>query len=600
MKSPAGRAALVLFVLFLALVEFSAAARAEDSVRYLVALADPARHLIEVTVEIPAGRAEHELQLPVWNALYQIRDFSQYVNWIRAEDAEGKHLALVQLTKSRWKLSAAERGARVHYQVFAANPGPYGAELNSRHAFLNLAEVLCYVEDKRGDRVNLELEKLPAAWRVATTLSGEGTRFWALNYDQLVDQPLEIGSFEESDFTRGCGRYRVVVDHEDGIAILKKILPSIARIVAAATDWMQDCPFENYLFIYHFPDSLGGGGMEHASSTAITLSQKSLSAKLADFESVTAHEFFHLWNVKRIRPQSLEPIDYTEENYTRALWFSEGVDSTASELILLRAGLLDEGRYLEHLSHSITELENRPAHLTQSAEESSLDAWLEKYPYYGQPGRSISYYNKGELLGVLLDLELRQATDDQASLGALFRWMNEHQAKQGRFFADSVGVQQAAEAVAHRDLAEFFERYVAGVEEIPWNRFFARVGLKLERREAEVGDAGFEAVGAFDQPPEVVAVGVGSAAEHAGLRPGDVILEVNGEPVGRNLESRLEALHPGKVLRISILRERNRVELEWVVGRRQQPVFVLEDRHPLSSEEKVRRARWLFQQAAER
>ena len=148
--------------------------------------------------------------------------------------------------------------------------------------------------------------------------------------------------------------------------------------------------------------------MEHAYSTAIDLNADAL--KSGALPGVTCHEFFHLWNVKRIRPQTLEPVDYTKENYTRALWFSEGVTSTAEGMINLRAGLLDEKRYVERLGDGISELERRPAHLTQSAEEASLDAWLEGYPYYRRPERSISYYNKGELLGVMLDLEVREVS----------------------------------------------------------------------------------------------------------------------------------------------------------------------------------------------
>src|SRR2546430_8495655 len=168
--------------------------------------------------------------------------------------------------------------------------------------------------------------------------------------------------------------------------------------------------------------------MEHAYSTAIEVNAQVLTDNPLAFADVTAHEFFHLWNVKRIRPQSLEPVDYTKENYTPALWFSEGVDTTAAECIELRAGLLDERHFLDQLGQEITELENRPAHLTQSAEQSSLDAWLEKYPRYGLPVRSISYYNKGKLLGVLLDLAVRDASYDQASLRELFRSMDEQYA----------------------------------------------------------------------------------------------------------------------------------------------------------------------------
>src|SRR5438876_542011 len=214
-------------------------------------------------------------------------------------------------------------------------------------------------------------------------------------------------------------------------------------MVASAAQWMNDCPFQDYLFIYHTSDS-SDGGMEHAFGTAINLPVSDFEKDLGPFIAITTHEFFHLWNVKRIRPQSLEPIDYTKENYTPALWFSEGADSTVGEYIRLRAGVLDERHYLDHLSQAITELENRPAHLTQSVEQSSIDAWLEKYPYYGLPERSISYYNKGELLGVMLDLTMRDASHDQSSLRELFGWMNQHYAKQGKFFADSEGVRQPA------------------------------------------------------------------------------------------------------------------------------------------------------------
>src|SRR4029077_11124577 len=169
---------------------------------------------------------------------------------------------------------------------------------------------------------------------------------------------------------------------------MDKIVAMLQSITASATAWMNDRPFESYLFIYHFPRGPAGGGMEHAYSTAISISTQTLTDRPDTLPDVTAHEFFHLWNVKRIRPQSLEPVDYTKEQYTRALWFSEGCTSTAEGIIELRAGLLDESVYLSRLGDEITELERRPAHRTQSAEESSLDAWLEGNAYYRRPERS--------------------------------------------------------------------------------------------------------------------------------------------------------------------------------------------------------------------
>lgn len=565
-----------------------------DHISYVVSLANPERHLVHVTITIPPGQSERVLQLPVWNALYQVRDFSQYMNWIRAENPSGGALPLVQINKSRWQISGAERGARVQYEMFSDNPGPYGAQLNVHHAFFNLAEILCYVEGERASPAEVEFRNLPSGWKTATPLVQQRSIFSAINYDQLVDSPVEIGTFDEQDFDASCGKYRVIVDADGAQLILNKIIPALRRIVAAETGWMNDCPFQSYLFIYHFSDLPGDGGMEHAYSTAITLPERDLTDNLDRFIGITAHEFFHLWNVKRIRPQSLEPIDYTKENFTPALWFSEGVDSTVAEYVQLRAGLLDERKYLDHLGQEITDLEIRPAHLTQSAKQSSLDAWLEKYPYYNLPERSISYYNKGELLGVLLDLKMRDASDDRVSLRDLFRVMNEHYAKQRKFFPDSEGVRESTEALTHADFRDFFQKYVSGVDEIPWDDFFSRVGLHVTTSEATFADPGFEASQNFDQPPIVVQVEPGSDAERAGLAAGDVIVTFNGQRAGRGFERSIAELGPGSKLRLRIIRNTVQREFAWTLASRKQKVFRLENISEITVQQKARRAAWLF------
>jgi predicted metalloprotease with PDZ domain len=576
------------------LIILSYPAFAAGRIHYIVSLANPERHLIQVTIEIPPGQSERELQLPVWNALYQIRDFSQYMNWIRADTSGGNEISLTQLNKSRWKISDAENGARVQYEMFSDNPGPYGAQFGPHHAFFNLAEILCYIEGERGNPADVEFHGVPSGWKIATPLSQQGSGFSAVSYDQLVDSPVEIGTFDERDFGAACGKYRVVVDADGAEAILNKIIPPVQRIISAETNWMNDCPFQRFLFIYHFAEPPGGGGMEHSYSTAITLSRQDLAERFDQFVGTTAHEFFHLWNVKRIRPQSLEPVDYTRENYTPALWFSEGVDSTVAEYILVRAGLLDEQHYLNHLGQEITELENRPAHLTQSAEQSSLDAWLEKYPYYNLPARSISYYNKGELLGVLLDQKMRDVSDDQVSLQDLFRSMNEQYTKQGKFFPDSEGVRQAAENLTHADFSEFFEKYVSGVDELRWDTFFIRVGLRVTTTEVTFADPGFQAAPAFDQPPTVVQVERDREADRAGLKPGDVIVQINGRPAGRGFETKIADLGPGTSLRLRVLHDGLQHDLQWTLGKRKQKVFRLEDVPRITAQQKSRRALWLF------
>jgi len=581
--------AVRLITLFL----FCTCIRSQTQVRYTVALVDPERHLLHVQVNLPPGSGSRELQLPVWNALYQVRDFVQNMDWIRAEGPGGRALPLRQLNKSRWQLDEAENGAQINYEMFADTPGPYGAQLNSQHAFFNLAEILVYSDDQRNSPVQMNLEHVPAKWRIATSLAFDAHGYHAENYDRLVDSPVEIGTFTEKDFTGSCGTYQVVFDDENAVRLLDSVVPTIKRIVDGATKWMNDCPFQKYLFIYHVAD-FSDGGMEHAFSTAITLPASVFEKEPDRFIGITTHEFFHLWNVKRIRPQSLEPVDYTKENYVPALWFSEGVHTTAAECIELRAGLMDERHFLDQLGQQITELENRPARLNQSAEQSSLDAWLEKYPRYGLPERSISYYNKGDLLGVVLDLAMRNASNDHASLRELFRAMNERYAKQGKFFADSEAVRDTAESLSHADLRDFFRKYVAGVEEIPWNSFFAPVGLKVESLQATFADPGFEAVQNFDQPPIVVSLKSGSEAERAGLRAQDAILQINGRPASRNFERQMADLAPGTMLNLLVRRDNAEHKLQWKLGGRQQNIYQFTDLPQVTGEQKARRKAWLF------
>jgi len=590
-----------LLTLFLIAVMACAGALAADSgVSYSVSLDHPEQHLVQVEIAIPPGGATRELQLPVWNALYQVRNFAQYINWVRAKDRSGKPLPVGELDKSRWEIRGAENGALVEYQIYTDSGSPFGAQLNAHHAFFNLAEILMYPVDARNSNFTVRFSRVPAGWQIATPLASSGDAFTAPNYDRLVDSPVEIGTFQESDFDESGGHFRVIIDADPADYDANKIVAALHKIVGAASSWMNDRPFDTYMFFYHFPRGPAGGGMEHAYSTAIELNAQSIKQNLYVLTAVTAHEFFHLWNVKRIRPQTLEPVDYTKENYTRALWFSEGVTSTAEEIIQLRAGLIDEKQFLANLGGQITELEERPAHLTQSAEESSLDAWLEGNSYYHRPERSVSYYNKGELLGFMLDLALRDASLGKASLRELLQWMNVNYARKGRFFDDSNGVREAAEAVSHADLKFFFEHYVAGVDEIPWNDFLRPVGLRVESSTRTVPDPGFMASRNFDGPVTVVSVVPGGEAERAGLQAGDIITELQGNPPGEESLYRLQSLTPGDTLTVKVRGRRGMErELKWKVGAREEVKYEVKDLDEVTPAQSARRAAWLKGEAQE-
>ncbi|HEU5451819.1 MAG TPA: PDZ domain-containing protein, partial [Terriglobales bacterium] len=602
--APAAKLAL-LFLACLCLVSLTTQAQsasqsaASADIAYTVSLADPPHHLVRVSIALQPGPDERQLQMPVWNALYEVRDFAQYVLDVTAKSASGQVLPVTELDKTTWSISGAAQGLTVTYDIYADAPAPFGAQLNEHHAYFNLAEILMYPAGHTRDwSCALRVEQLPATWTVAVPLHSVGRpgeyAFTAPSYDRLVDSPVEASAFREADFDAGGATYRVVVDAAPADYDMNALIAALRKIVTAETAWMNDRPFDQYLFLYHFPRGPAGGGMEHAYSTAISTSADRLRNDSTAPAAVSAHEFFHLWNVKRIRPQTLEPIDYAHEMYTRALWFSEGVTSTVGNYALLQAGIIDERGYLRHLGGVIGTLQDRPAHLTQSAEESSLDTWLERYPFYRQPERSIDYYGKGEILGVLLDLKMREATHGAKSLRDLFHYLNDEYAKKGRFFPDPGGIADAAKAVTGADFAEFFREYVGGTTEIPYNNFFQTVGLTLNRQMRLVPDPGFRTIRAGNNEGTVVSsVDEGSNSAKAGLLAGDILEEVDGAPVTGPLQPYFAATTAGDRVTLRVLRGSKRLTIRFAMGVRQTHEYVLTDIANVTPEQRARRQAWL-------
>lgn len=588
------RAGLALIVVAALAGACEAASSAQATIRYSVTLANPVEHILRVAITLPPGTAQRELQLPVWNATYQIRDFAEFVPWVRARSSAGATLAIRKVNKSRWQVQGLDQGGVVEYEVLADQPGPFGTQLNPQHAFFNLAQILMYSVDARDSAVSVEFGKVPESWRIACPVANDQGVLDAANYDALVDSPVELGRFQEYAFTENGGHYRVVVDAPPDVYDPQFVIDTLRKIVHAETSWMQDRPFQNYLFLYHFPPDRGDGGMEHAYSTAIELSARSLKADPDQLASMTAHEFFHLWNIKRIRPQTLAPPDYTKENYTRALWFSEGVTSTVEQYVLLESHLIDEKTFLRNLSDEITTLQTRPAHATQSAEESSLDAWLEKYPAYRQPNRSISYYNKGFLLGILLDLEMRKDSNDEATLQDMFLFLNQTYARKNQFFDDSEGIRKAAESVSGADLTLFFRKYVAGTEELPYDELLGWVGLRVVQHEKTVPEPGFRAARNFDTTTAVVFVAPDSEAARAGLVVGDAVVALDGSPLARDFEAHIGNHAVGDTLRVRV-RAANGAErdLSWTLTPRKTTDYEVADVESPSVQQLLHRKAWM-------
>ncbi len=575
----------------------SCSALAAPPVDYYVSLAHARTHVVHVRIHLAGTSADRDVQLPVWNALYQVRDFAQNVRVVRAHNDAGLPLPVHKLDKTTWRISGAESGAEVEYDLFADSPGTWGAQLNLDHAFFNLAELLMYPTDARDSLMTVTFSDLPPRWRIATMLPllrAGGTQFTARNYDRLVDSPVEIGEFKEAVFEEGGGTFHVVVDADPGDYEMNAVVQTVHKLVTAEMSWMNDRPFNDYMFIYHFPKNGGsGGGMEHAFSTAIDVSAERLQDDPLSLPSVTAHEFFHLWNVKRIRSQALEPPDYTKENYTDTLWFAEGVTDAVQEYMLLRAGFLDPQRFLQRLSREIRNLQLRPARLTQSAEESSLECWFEKYPQYRMGDRSISYYNKGEILGVLLDLAVREVTHGRKSLRDVFLWMNQNYAKQDLYYPETKGIRAAVEKVTGADFAWFFDPYVAGTEELPYDDLLRTAGLSLQRKQITTVNAGFTSIKNFDANPVVVVVDQDSEAEHAGLTAGDTIVLINGKVPTSDVEDYLGGMKVGDLLHLRVAGRRGTRDLKFKIGGTTREDYQIVESDKVTQQQRERRAAWL-------
>lgn len=567
----------------------------EQPIRYLLDLRDPASHLVRVTMEIPEAAGGTEFQFPAWNALYQVRDFARNVQELDARCDDRQH-ALTRLDLYTWRSGPETcKTLELRYSVYANEEGVFSAVLNNEHAFMNFALLLFYLprERERAARVRF---LLPEGWNLATLLEETKTpdEFAASNYDALADSPSEAGVFQVHEYVQEGATYRVVVHADAGDYSAGRLLASLKKITTAATALMGEVPFTRYTFILHFPREGGGGAMEHRDGAAISYPAADLRTNWAGLESTLAHEFFHAWNVKRIRAQNLEPVDYIHGNDTRELWFAEGVDSTYAQLFLLRAGLIDRRRLYDRLAGEIQNLQARPARHFQSVEQAGLEAWFEKYPDYFRSTRSISYYNKGQILGFLLDLAIRHASASRHSLDDVMRRLNSDFARRGRFFttADLRGIISDL-APEFSGLDDFFDDYVSGTREIDYDTYLGLVGLRLVVTTEERPSPGFTVGRLFDERVVVEEVEPDSPAAAAGLEPGDVLLRLNGRKLGQSPRDQLDKLKRGEKVRLQVRRGRRQFQLEFLMGTSRETSYRVEEiDHPSDGQRRLRDA-WL-------
>jgi predicted metalloprotease with PDZ domain len=560
---------------------------------YIVDLAEAKSGWLSVSVETFCKDGGCPFEMPAWNATYQVRDFAQHVYQWRAESVGGAPAVWTKATPSRWIVAAGPaKRVRVQYRVLADRPGPFGAVAEAERVVLNLGQVLVAALDARGETCTLRFRNKPAEWKTAIALETAGEDEWtAPSYDRLIDTPVLLANFEETEFEHRGSRIRIVADGKAGSFDIALLEDTVRKVVAAGTDLMEDVPFSSYTFVYRFSDE-DGGGMEYRDGTVMYVPA---NCRRCDLSSLTAHEFFHTWNVKRIRPRSMEPVDFSRPHVTTSLWFAEGVTSTYAQFIRRAAGLMSEEEFLAHLTRLVNTYEARPAKLTQSALESSVEAWLERYPAYGRTDRSVSYYLQGELIGYVLDLVIRERTGNQKSLDDVMRALNQRYAQRGLFFDDLATIEELASEAAGVSLSEEFNKLVRSAAPLEWNRYLGYAGYRLSSNERTRIDVGLELANPPGQGVVVARVAAGSPAEKAGFRRGDHIARIAGRRVTGGTIEVIEKLEAREGRKVTVEIERGGAPIDLNVEPRKvsEPVLeIVEAARPTPTQLRIRKG-WL-------
>jgi len=450
----------------------------------------------------------------------------------------------------------------VTYQVYANELSVRTNDLNDRHAHWNNVALLMYPEGQLKTPSTLRVVPF-GDWKVATGLpevAGSPNTFRAENFDVLYDSPVEVGTFKTLSFVVRNVPHRIVID---GVGNFdpERLQRDIQKIVETQVAMMGDLPYRDYTFILH-ADIRNDGGLEHLNSTSLIVERHSFrpESRWKDFLNLVSHEFFHVWNVKRIRPDALGPFDYTRENYTKLLWVAEGLTEYYGLLLLRRAGLLTDQEFLERMSSGIETVQTRPGRFEMSIEEASFDAWIKHYRQDENSVNSqISYYDKGQLVGMLLDLEIRRLTAGAKSLDDVMRYLNTEFYKKNRNYTPE-DFQRAAELIAGARLESFFARYVRGRDELDYNAALSTVGLQMGAGSQPVPGPVRPEFGA-DLAQEgdrlmIRRLYSGTAAYDQGLNVGDQIVALDGIRVNQQLFlTKLAEKRPGDLLTLTLFRD---------------------------------------------
>jgi predicted metalloprotease with PDZ domain len=522
---------------------------------YRVAMPQPQNHFFEVTLQIKDWQQPQlYLQMPVWTpGSYMVREYSRHLQDFKAINAQGKSLSSCKTAKNHWCVEGSG-DLTINYRVFANDLTVRTNHLDASHGYFNPAALLFLVPDRTHEPIQIEIVP-PANWRVTTPLPGNNNIFVAQNFDELVDSPFEIGQHQVYDFEVLGKPHQLAIWGEGNIDV-PKWLADITKIITVTAEIFGGLPYDRYLFLLHLSAN-GYGGLEHKNCCSLLYPRWQLqkTEQYEQFMQLVAHEFFHLWNVKRIFPQGLEKFDYNQENYTPSLWFSEGVTSYYDILMPRRAEIYGRSTLLSQMSKEISRFLMTPGRLVQPVTESSFDAWIKLYrPDANSSNSQMSYYLKGAMVALLLDLKIRALSNSEKSFDdVLVKLWNDY-GQVGKGFTDRE-LESLIQNIAGVDLQDFYRDYLYSSIEMPFDEYLQPFGLKISAVASPTPYWG--AVVKTEQGREMIkTVATGSPAALAGIDPGDELVAIDGYRVTADqLADRLACYQVSNRLKVTVFHQ---------------------------------------------
>lgn len=577
-----------------------------NSLRYTLSFPEPHTHYIEIEATIPTGgAAEVVMAMAVWTpGSYLVREYAKGVEAVTATGAAGAALHVAKTRKNRWRVetSGAET-VTLRYRVYARTMATQGNWVSAEFAMLNGAPTFLAPVDRSGATFEITVRPHPSWARVISPLESAGSpnTFRASSYDELVDSPLYCGNAAVYEFETGGAAHLLVNEGEAGLWDGAKAAKDTEAIVAAAQAMWGCVPYKRYVFFNMITDARGG--LEHRNSCLLMTGRFKMRKRkeYVDWLSLVSHEFFHTWNVKRLRPAALGPFDYENEVYTTDLWVAEGCTNYYEDILLSRSSLITRDEYLDRLGELIETLQTTPGRLVQSASAASYSAWISLYRRdENTPNVAISYYVKGTVIAFLLDAAIRAATEgarslDDVMLAAWEKYSGERGFEPEEFRA-------LASEIAGRDLSSFFERAVDSTEELDYGGALGWYGLRFK---AKNGDAkkdeepkGWLGAVTSDKGGRLVVDEVRRAtpAHDFGLNAEDEIVAVDDIRVTPAIwEERLSCYRPGSKASLLIARRGEIKRLDLVFGEKPETQWRLEVLPEPTDEQKANLAALLGQ-----